>query len=69
MFKSKKILILALAVVAGAGPFLPSVFAAGDTLVTICYRGRTIQVPFYLMTRYTNNGATPGTCPTSPPPM
>ena len=67
MFKSKKILILALAVVAGAGPFLPSVFAAGDTLVTICYRGRTIQVPFYLLIRYTSAGAQPNPCPTSPP--
>lgn len=65
MYQSKRLLILALAVVAGAGAFLPSVLAAGDALVPVCFRGRNVQVPFYLMIRYTNAGATPGTCPTS----
>ena len=69
MHQSKRLLILALAVVAGAGSFVPSIFAGSDNLVPLCYKGRNIQVPFYLMTRYTNNGATPGTCPTSSPPM
>ncbi len=38
---------------------------AGDQLVTLCFRNRTIQVPFYLVSRYTANGATIGPCPTS----
>ena len=38
---------------------------AGDQLVTLCFRNRTIQVPFYLVNRYTANGATIGPCPTS----
>ena len=40
--------------------------AQGDQLVTMCFRGRTIQVPFYLAQRYAANGATYGPCPNRP---
>ncbi len=40
--------------------------AQGDQLVTLCFRGRTIQVPFYLQARYTANGATVGPCTPEP---
>ena len=42
------------------------VFAQGDNLVTLCFRGRTIKVPSYLVNRYTGAGATIGPCPTIP---
>ena len=49
----------------------PASAQSGDQLVTLCFRGRTIQVPFYLQSRYTANGATIGPCaaaaPASPP--
>lgn len=34
--------------------------------VTICFRGRTIVVPSYLLTRYIAAGATANACSTTP---
>jgi T5SS/PEP-CTERM-associated repeat protein len=40
-----------------------AVAQAGEQLVILCFRNRTIQVPFYLVNRYTASGATIGPCP------
>ena len=67
MHKSKRYLVLSLAILIGCGSFIvPSVAQSGDTLVYLCYRGVTIQVPFYLKQRYINRGALNNPCPTSP---
>lgn len=34
--------------------------------VTICFRGRTVIVPSYLLSRYIAAGATPNACVTTP---
>ncbi len=66
MYKSRRLLILALAVAAGAGPLLTAYDAfAQDNLVPMCFRGRTIQVPFYLRPRYLAAGAMDNPCPAS----
>ncbi len=62
MYKSRLFLILALAVVTVAGSIVPAVAVAGDNLVPLCYLGRTIKVPFYLVVRYTSHGAANGPC-------
>ena len=66
MYQSKRLLILALATITVGGSLLTS-FAQGDTLTTMCFRGRTIQVPLYLRPRYIANGAMDNACPTSSP--
>ena len=35
--------------------------------VVICFRGRTVTVPSYLLSRYIAAGATAGACVISPP--
>lgn len=56
--KSSKSLLLLIAVVAGLGAAIGSVFAASpDDLVPLCYRNRVIQVPSYLVSRYIFKGA------------
>ena len=81
MILSKPFLALSLALLIGAGaaaaPERPAKrtvrarFAAGaptgggSDLVAICFRNRNVQVPFYLLNRYTANGATFGDCPVS----
>ena len=73
MRKSKRFLTLSLAVILGAGAFefdsllTTPAFAQTDFLVTMCFRNRTIQVPFYLRPRYIAGGATDGPCPASNP--
>jgi len=62
---------MVLAVVAGASAFsiLAPLRAAADPtdLTTICFRNRTIQVPQYLLSRYTAIlGTTVGPCSTTP---
>ena len=58
---------LALAVVIGLGSIVTSAIAQGDTLVTICFRNRTVQVPTYLLPRYLAvPGTNPGACPVTP---
>ena len=61
---------MALAVILGGGSLLvpsASIAASGDDLVFMCYRGVTIQVPFYLRNRYFARGAMDDACPTSNP--
>lgn len=58
--------MLALALAAGAAPLVQSIAASGDDFVTLCYKTRTIQVPFYLRLRYIGAGAMDGPCPASP---
>lgn len=65
MNKSKSYLMLAFAVVAGAGAALTSAIA-DDPIVTMCYRGQTIQVPSYLVARYIGKGAVSGPCDVTP---
>ena len=68
MNKSKRFLLLSLAIIVGLGGVAATALAQGDSLVTVCYRNRTIKVPTYLLNRYL---AVPGTmfgsCPTTPP--
>ena len=64
MPKSRRLLMLALALAAGAAPLVQSI-AAGDDFVTLCYKTRTIQVPFYLRFRYIGAGAMDGPCTAS----
>ncbi len=66
MKNSKRTLLLLLAVICGTSALLPAIAAAGDDLVTLCFRTRTVQVPFYLRPRYITAGAMDGACPTSP---
>ena len=58
--------MLALALAAGAAPLLTALAASGDDFVTMCYKTRTIQVPFYLRLRYLGAGAMDGPCAVSP---
>ena len=64
MIKSRKFILLALALAAGAAPLLTTALAQ-DTFVTMCYKGRTIQIPFYLRLRYMGAGAVDGVCSVS----
>lgn len=63
MIKSKRNLFFTLAAVLGVGIFTFDALAVN--LITICFRGRTIQVPDYLEPRYLSAGATEGACPPS----
>lgn len=67
MHKSKRLLILALAVIAGTASLFQAIAVSGDTIVPLCFKNRNIGVPFYLRPRYIAAGATDGPCPTSPP--
>ena len=63
----KKPLLTALAVIVGLGGAAVTAFAQGDDLVTLCFRNRTIQVPFYLVNRYLAiPGTTGGPCIVTP---
>ena len=66
MIKSRKFILLALAIAAGAAPLLTTALAQGDTFVTMCYKTRTVQIPFYLRARYMGAGAIDGPCSVSP---
>lgn len=67
MKTSKHVLALAAVVVAGLSVAVTSAIAQGpDELVGICYRGRTIQVPAYLVPRYIAKGADPVPCLPTP---
>ena len=67
MFQSKRLLALSLAVVLGGGFYGVQSYSGSTTLVTMCYRNRTIQVPFYLRATYITQGAMDGPCPTTSP--
>lgn len=64
MHLSKKLLITSLAMIVGCGSMMivPAVAASADDLILMCYRGQTIQIPFYLQTRYIAKGAVNGAC-------
>ncbi len=48
------------------GAAVTALAVGGDDLVTLCFRNRTIQVPFYLINRYLAvPGTTTGPCITS----
>ena len=68
MNKSIRLLLLSLAAAAGIGAFQSTSYAVGSTqLITICFRGNTIQVPFYLRFRYFTSGGYAGPCLVSAP--
>jgi hypothetical protein len=68
MNKSIRFALLALAVAAGLSAFQTTTHAVGSTqLITICFRGNTVQVPFYLRFRYFTAGGYAGPCLTSNP--
>jgi ABC-type sugar transport system substrate-binding protein len=68
MKKSIRLVLLAAAVAAGLGAFQRTSHAVNTTqLVTICFRGNTITVPFYLRARYIIAGAYNGPCLVSSP--
>ncbi len=66
MIKSKRILALSMAVVLGAGFFAFQSYGQSTTLVIMCFRDRTVQVPTYLVNTDRAQGADFGACPTSP---
>lgn len=68
MIKTIRLALLALAAAAGIGAFQHTSHAVGSTdLITICFRGNTVQVPFYLRFRYFTAGGYAGPCLTSNP--
>jgi ABC-type sugar transport system substrate-binding protein len=63
MKTSKRLTLIALAVLSGLGAAGVNALAQGDQLVTICFRNRTVQVPNYLLPRYLAvAGTTEGPC-------
>ena len=67
MKTSKSLMKFALAGIIGMGAIVTSAMAQGDTLITICFRNRTVQVPTYLLPRYLAVvGTTPGACIVTP---
>jgi hypothetical protein len=63
---NKRFAMLAVAALAGTMAFtLVAPALAQTTLVTICFRGRTVQVPSYLFPSYQLQGATAGPCSAS----
>lgn len=63
-----RLLLLSVAAAAGIGAFQSTSHAVGSTqLITICFRGNTVQVPFYLRFRYFTAGGYAGPCLTSNP--
>jgi len=63
MKTSKRITLIALAILSGLGAASMTALAQGDELVTLCFRNRTVQVPAYLVPRYLAVvGTTQGPC-------
>ncbi len=58
MKHSKRFFLLSLAAIVGLGGAAATALAqSGDTVVSMCYRGRKISVPSYLVSRYITKGA------------
>ena len=68
MKTTKRFIMMTLAGVVGlSGAAVTALAVGGDDLVTLCFRNRTIQVPFYLINRYLAVlGTTTGPCIVSP---
>jgi hypothetical protein len=63
-----RLVLLSVAAAAGIGAFQSTTYAVGSTeLITICFRGNTVQIPFYLRFRYFTAGGYAGPCLTSNP--
>jgi hypothetical protein len=68
MKKAIRLLLLSVAAAGGISAFQSTSHAVGSTeLITICFRGNTVQVPFYLRFRYFTAGGYAGPCLTSNP--
>ena len=68
MIKSTRLLLLLVALVTGLGAFnMTSHAVSGTELITLCFRGKTIQAPYYLRFKYYGLGAFDGPCPISGP--
>ena len=64
--KHSKLFLFSLAIAVGFGGIAATALAqSGDSVVSLCYRGRNIKVPAYLLGRYTAKGASPN--PTNAP--
>ena len=58
MKQSKRFFLFSLAIIVGLGGAAATALAqSGDAVSILCYRGRKITVPFYLVQRYVNKGA------------
>ena len=63
MKHSKRFFLFSLAIIVGLGGAAATAVAqSGDTILTLCYRARTIKVPSYLLARYVAKGAKNGAC-------